>query len=256
LLSCGLSNCNIRGTEKIVHEISQFDIPDHQLLATDAQQRVGMWTDIGEAKITRSIFGRAKVRVIRERDKKRRAWLLTALAVMAVAAAAWQGWIALQKSELLAPPLSLNERIRVSAPIFQPEDIPATPTSVKNRQRTPAQIVLDGMTTRREPAPQRPPPKPIVTKAVTGQPLTASKPQTVPLATNNNASKNQTEMRQPLPVPIQPAAPAVAAPLATQPAANKPAAIAPLAAPSIKGDTSTLSPAGVNQPPDPVNAKP
>ena len=75
------------------HEISQFDISDRQLLATNAQPRVVRLMDIGEAKITRTIFGRTRVRVTRERDKKRRTWLLAALAVMALAAAAWQGWI-------------------------------------------------------------------------------------------------------------------------------------------------------------------
>src|SRR5450756_2656023 len=90
------------------HEISQFDIPDRQLLATNAQPRVDRLMDIGEAKITRTIFGRTKVRVIRERDKKRRAWLLTALAVMAIAAIAWQGWIALQQMQSAPPPLPLS----------------------------------------------------------------------------------------------------------------------------------------------------
>lgn len=74
------------------HEISQYDIPDRQLLATKAQSRAGMGEDIGEAKIIHTIFGRAKVRVIREQDKKRRAWLLATLVVMALAAAAWEGW--------------------------------------------------------------------------------------------------------------------------------------------------------------------
>jgi hypothetical protein len=257
-----LSNCNIQGTEKIVHEISQFDIPDHQLLATNARQRVGMSTDIGEAKITRTVFGRAKVRVIREQDKKRRAWLLMALAVMAVAAAAWQGWIAFQQMQSAAPPLSLSERIRVSAPAFQPEYIPAAPPSVRDRQRTPTQIVIDNMTTRREPAPQQPPGLMATgqnaAEPVTTQPLTASKPQMASLATNDNASKNQTDMQQPAKpsAPIQPEAPAVATPPATQPAANKPADVAPRAEPLIKGDTSTQSPAGDNQPPGSVNVQP
>lgn len=262
-----LSNCNIRRTEKIVHEISQFDIPDHQLLATKAQQRMGILRDIGEAKITRSVFGRAKVRVIREKDKKRRAWLMAALAVMAIAAAAWQGWIAFQQMQSAPPPLSLNERIRVGAPVFRPENIaPATP-SVRDRQKTPTQIVIDSMTTRREPAPKQPlglkASRQMGEKPDTGEPLTASKPltdksQTAPLAANNSSSKNQADMQQPpkLSTSTQLAAPAVAARPATQPAVKKPADVAPLAEQLIKQDASTLPPAGVNQPPGPVNAKP
>jgi hypothetical protein len=257
-----LSNSNIWRTEKIVHEISQFDIPDHQLLATKAQQKAGISTDIGEAKITRSVFGRAKVRVIREKDKKRRAWLLTALAVMAIAAAAWQGWIAFQQMQSAAPPLSLNERIRVSPPAFQPEYIPATSPSVRDRQKTPTQIVIDSMTSRRETAPKQSlglkASRQMAEKPDTGEPLTASKPQTAPLATNNSSSKNQADMQQSpkLSATTQLAAPAVATPPATKPAVKKPADAAPLAEPLIKQDASTLSPAGVNQTPGPVNAQP
>jgi hypothetical protein len=242
------------------HEISQFDIPERQLLASKAQQGEGIWKDIGEAKITRTIFGRVQVRVIRERDKKRRAWLLTTLAVVAIAAAAWQGWIALQKSELFAPPLPLSERIRVSAPVFQPEDIPATPRSVKDRQRTQTQILIDSMATRRPPKPQQPhdlkATEQIAAKPDAAQPLVASKP--APFATNNNSSKTQADIQQP-PKPsvtIQPVAPAVATPPATQPSSNRPAAVAPLAEPLIKENTSTPSPAGGNQPPGSVNVQP
>jgi hypothetical protein len=262
-----LSSCNIQGSVNMVHEISQFDIPDRQLLANKVQPGVGMWMDIGEAKITRTIFGRTKVRVIREQDKKRRVWLLTAIVVMAIAAAAWQGWIAFQRMQSAAPPLSLSERIRVSAPVFQPENITPTPASGRGRQRTPTQIIIDNMTTRRPPAPQQPHDSKatgqMVAKPVAAQPLVASKPQTVKPqavspATNNNSAKNQTDMQQPpkLPAPIQPAAPTVATPSATQPAANRPAAVVPLAEPLIKENTSTLSPVGDNQPPGTVNAQP
>jgi hypothetical protein len=224
------SSCNIPGAENMGHEISQFDIPDRQLLAAKTQQRERVWNDIGEAKITRTIFGGARIRVVRERDKKLRAWLVAALVVTALAVAAWQGWIALQQSGLLATPRPLSERIKVSAPVFEPKDIsPIAPSSTSRRQeRTPTQIVIDSMTTRRPPPPPQqsglnaPEPKPA--KQVKAQPLTASKPQT--------------------------AAPA------TQPEVNRPAAVAPLAEPLIKEDTSTPSPAGDQQPSAPANAQP
>ena len=38
------------------HEISQLDIQDRQLLATNAQSRAATWTEIGEAEITHTIF--------------------------------------------------------------------------------------------------------------------------------------------------------------------------------------------------------
>ena len=250
------------------HEISQFDIPDRQLLATNAQPRVSMPADIGEAKIIHTIFGRARVRITRERDKKRRAWLLAALAVTAITAAAWQGWIVLQQNGPLAAPPPLSARIRVSAPTIQPENIPPTPTppSVRSKPVTPLQTEINKLATSQMSAPQPPPglkaAGPMAAKPVTAQPLIANKPQTASLAANNNPSKDQTDKPLPpgLSAPVQPAAPAVATPRATLPvaqaAASSPAAVAPLAAPLAKENTPTLSPAGDNQPSDPVNAQP
>jgi len=265
-----LSGFNIQGAIIVVHEISQFDIPDRQLLASKAQPRSDMRMDIGEAKITRTIFGRAKVRVIREQDKKRRAWLLTVLALMAIAAALWQAWIAFQQMQSAAPPLSLNERIKVSPPAFQPEAIPETPPSVRDRQRTQSQIVIDSMTTRREPAPKPPlgskASGQLAEKSVTGEPLAAkpltAKPQTAPVAANNSPAKNQADL-QPPPKPLAPAqlaapapAPAATALPVMQSPANKAAAVAPPAEPLSREPTAPPSSAGVNQPPEPVKAQP
>ena len=261
-----LSGFNIQGAITVVHEISQFDIPDRQLLASKAQPRSDMRMDIGEAKITRTIFGRAKVRVIREQDRKRRAWLLTVLALMAIAAAVWQGWISFQQMQSAAPPLSLNERIRVSPPAFQPEAIPEPPPSVRDRQRTQTQIVIDSMTTRREPAPKPPlglkSSGQLAEKSVTGEPLAAkpltAKPQTAPLAANNSSAKNQADLQAP-PKPSAPpqlSAPAAAALPATQSPANKAAAVAPPAEPLARETTAPPSSAGDNQPPEPVKAQP
>ncbi len=50
------------------HEINQLDIPDRQLQASTAQSKASTWTDIGEAQITYTIFGKAKVRIIRKHD--------------------------------------------------------------------------------------------------------------------------------------------------------------------------------------------
>jgi hypothetical protein len=271
----------------MVHEISQFDISDRQLLAVNAQPRAGMRSDIGEAKITRTIFGKAKVSVIREQDKKRRAWLLTALVVMALATAAWQWWVISQEVEPLEPPpLPLSQRIRVSAPVFQPEEaaLPATQPSSKRRPKTQTEIVIGGMLTRRPP-----PPQPLSGSKVAGQaavkqvkpqPLTTSKPQTPSLSTNDdtpiNSSMNQADMQQfpemsdPMrqeavetsPV-TQDIAPAVAIDSAVQSAADIPATVAPLAEPLAKDNSLTQSSASDKQQPlvdnqqaDPVTGQP
>jgi len=234
------------------HEISQFDIPDRQLLAANSQPRVSIKSDIGEAKIIRTIFGRAKVRVIREQDRKRRAWLLTALVVTVIAVAAWQGWIIFQRMRYIAPAVPLSERIQVSDPVFRPAYIAPDPHPSKQKSVSLIQTEINGLLS--GPLPRRPPHGlNAAAKPATSEPLMAKKPQTTPVATTNNASMNQTDRQQALKpsAAIQP----VAATVATTPqhAADIPAAVVPLAGPLAKRVASTPSPARNGQPQDPVS---
>lgn len=265
----------------MIQEISQLDIPDRQLMAP-AQPSV--WTEIGEAEITHTIFGKAKVRIIRKQDQaRRRARLLTVLAVAAMAIAGALVWNASQQSEPLqsaAPLPPASAKVQESAPAIQTENIaPAPPPSVTNESVAPPQIAINKPATSQKSVAQQSPDlkgdeqkaakqvtihqKPIAVqpKPATPQPLAASQPQTASLAADNKASKNQTDTQpagKPSP-PKQPVAPAVAAPAVTQPAAQSaagsPADIAPLASPIVKEDTTTQSPAGDKQPADPVNAQ-
>lgn len=235
------------------HETSQFDIPDRQLLATNSQPRVSMMSDLGEAKITHTIFGRAKVRVIREQDRKRRAWMLTVLVVTAIAAAARQGWIIFQQTHYVAPPVPLNERILVSAPVFRPAHIAPDPYPSGQKSESLIQTEIDGLLS--GPLPRHPPGWKPTAKPVRSEPLIANKPQTTPVTTIKNASMNQTNRQQALKpsAAIQP----VAATVSTTPerAANIPAAVVPLANPLAKRDASTPSPAGNGQPANLVSAQ-
>ena len=233
------------------HEISQFDILDCQLLATHSQPRVSFMSDIGEAKITHTIFGRVKVRVIREQDRRRRAWMLTVLVVTAIAAAAWQGRIIFQKMQYVAPPVPLNERIQVSAPVFRPAHVAPDPQPSGRKSESLIQTEIDGLLS--GPLPRHPPGWKPTAKPVTSEPLIANKPQTTPVTTIKNASMNQTNRQQALKpsAAIQPVAATVAT--TTQHAANIPAAVVPLANPLAKGD-STLSSTGNGQPANPVSA--
>jgi hypothetical protein len=233
------------------HEISQFDILDRQLLATNSQPRVSIMSDIGEAKITRTIFGRAKVSVIREQDRKRRAWLLTALVVTVIAVAAWQGWIIFQRMRYIAPAIPLSERIQVSDPVFRPAYIAPDPHPSKQKSVSLIQTEINGLLS--GPLPRHPPGWKPTAKPVTAEPLVANKPQTTSFATTNNASMNQTDRQQALKhsAAIQP----VAATVATTPqhAADIPAAVVPLAGPLAKRVASTPSPARNGQPQDTVS---
>ena len=152
------------------HEISQFDILDRQLLTINAQPRVNKWSDLGEARITRTFLGTAKIRVIREQDRKRRTWLLAALAAIAIPAAVWQGWIAYQKTQIVVPPLPLSERIQVSQPVFAPATVAADPHPSGRKSISLIQTEINGLLS--GPLPKRPP----ADRAATG----AARPPTSP----------------------------------------------------------------------------
>lgn len=247
------------------YEISQFDIPDRQLLASSGQPGLSRGTDIGEVKITRTIFGRAKVRVIREHDKERRAWLLMSLAVTMVAVVAWQWWVQSQQSEPIAALPPIGSRVHVSAPAFQPEYIssPAATPAVGSKSGTPSQAEIDIQTISQAISQKSAPLKPlglkvaeqIATKPVTVQPLSASNPQAALPAINSSTSKNQADMQHPakLSAPIQPAATTVVTPPSTPFVANKPTAEAPVVEPLIKDVTPALPPTTDNQTTEPVN---
>jgi hypothetical protein len=239
-------------------EDSQFELPVIQLRESKTQPKVSFSREIGEAQITHTIFGRAKVRIIRKGDQARRYMVLAALAVVAVTAAAWQGLFTSQPTEPLQSAVQFtpaNSEVQAGTPASQPEYIatspviqiePATPATVntpsisqKNVPQQPPAITVaeqktvksamirpkslvaqpDAFTVQQKPVTTQP-------KPVTAQPLAASKPQTVP-------------SKQPV----------------AQPAASSPAAVAPLTAPPVKDDSTTQSPIGDKLLSDPVNVQ-
>ncbi len=216
------------------HEISQFDIHDRQLLAGMPQPSAGIVTDVGEAKITHTIFGRAKVRVVRVQDRKRRVWLLAILIVTATAAAAWQGWIISRKNEYVAPPVSLSERILVSAPVFLPAHIIPDPHPSRRRSESLIQTEIDGLLS--GPLPRHPPGWKPPAKPVTAKPSMA----------NQAPATAQAQTTAQIQVPAQTRT-------TPQPATTVPAAAVPIANPLVKREASIPSPAG--SVPHPVSAQ-
>lgn len=104
-------------------ENSQYEIPDLSFSVAKRPARADSWTDIGNAKVTHTIFGRAKVSVIRKQDHARRAWLLGTLAVTVVCAATW---FALNNSKSLS---SVIPSITVSPVSSQPSALAPTGSS-------------------------------------------------------------------------------------------------------------------------------
>lgn len=250
------------------NENSLPDIPDRQLL-TGSPQPASVWTDIGEAQITHSIFGRAKVRIIRKHDNLHRALWLVAMAAIAVTA--WQGWIAFHPADSSQSADSLpHERAEEheAAPDFRPETtpVPAPQQAVESKPVTPQQTAIDKPEIIPVSAPQAAQnlkaSEPVPAKPLAPKPLIVRKPQPAPVATGN-PSMEQTDKPQPtgrippkqlpskqpgtpfveaprvaLPATPSGSAVPVAAPRtlqrATQPAASSPAAVAPLSAPVLR----------------------
>jgi hypothetical protein len=236
------------------YEISQFDILDRQLLASDPQPKTAKASDIGEAKVTRTFFGRARVRVIRAQDRKRRSWLLTVLLVMATAVAAWQGWVLVLRVENEPPPVPLSERITVSPPVFRPAHIAPDPHPSSRRPESLIQSEIDSMLS--GPLPRHPPPMPKETAKAAEKPAisdTGKPASTVKTTAANNTALKQPSEQQPgnPPVTIRPETKIVST--TPKPATNQPAR---QAEPSVSGDASAApSPADSGQPADPAKAQ-
>lgn len=67
------------------YDMERFDQP----LVDETQPKAHVWTDIGEAEVEHSIFGKAKVRVYRRKDEIRGAVRWTLLTIGIVVGAVW-----------------------------------------------------------------------------------------------------------------------------------------------------------------------
>jgi len=239
------------------YEISQFDILNRQLMASKPQPGSGKAWDIGEAKVTRTLFGRARVRVIRDQDRKRRAWLLAVLFVAAAAATAWEGWVIFQRVGHKPPPVPLSQRIWVSPPVFRPAHIAPDPYQSKRKPESLIQSEINSMLS--GPLPRHPPPglkaKSIIAEErIASESMIKNKPLAVEAEATKTASVDKSGKPDNRSAAIQTAAKTVAnAP--SQPSVNQPAEPVQVADPLVKGGAATASPAGNDQPPDPSRAQ-
>ena len=129
-------------------EIGQLDIPNGQLLDTGGQSKVSYSREIGEAQIVHTIFGKAKVRIVRKHDGFRRALWWMALAAVVLEVATWQGWLTPQPSGAAVQPVSVRapEGVLPNKPdlIVQPPAIPviaSTPAAPAQTGITKPEIV-------------------------------------------------------------------------------------------------------------------
>lgn len=207
----------------MAYEISQFDLADRQLLTGSARPATRICTEIGNAQVTQSIFGKARIRIICAHDRIRRVRMLSALLAITIALAIWQ--LTEYGEKLFGTPAteSVNATVQVGAPAFMPEYIPPPTTPQRqdsSRSPTPAEIYQ--LTTSRLPPPQQAlvqNPNAAANPA-TAQPAGAAPIQTVPLASPlGSASPKVPAATVPAPKP--------AAPVATTATQSKPVPVAP-----------------------------
>jgi hypothetical protein len=239
-------------------ENSQPDITDRQMLAVGPQP-ASVWTEIGEARITHNIFGKARVRIIRKNDNIRRAMWWGA--VIVIAAIAWQGWARFQRSEQqgeTSPPAAVPEAQQAPAEPSRNEPIPAA-NSVMDGAAAPAEVVKRPIV-KKQAAAQEPRVK---TAVPVHKPVATRRPPSgASQAKPAEAAKAPLEAAaKPVP-PRQPGMPYIGAPrpvLPTGRAASSPASVAAprtvqQPAASSPADTMRLSPPvgeeqNLNQPP-------
>jgi len=69
---------------------SQFEVADSLMQANTPRGKENTWTDIGEVEVVFSVFGKAMVLTLAEKQKMYRSRLLMMLFLVAMAASAWQ----------------------------------------------------------------------------------------------------------------------------------------------------------------------
>jgi hypothetical protein len=69
-----------------MNDNSQLDSVDRQKLLQDTPHQESEWTEIGRAEVTLTLFGKAKVHVIRKHDSARRAWMIAGISLAVIAA--------------------------------------------------------------------------------------------------------------------------------------------------------------------------
>lgn len=233
-------------------DTGQIDISDRQLLTSSSQAKASEWTDIGQAEVVHTIFGKAKVRIIRKNDKMRR--VLSWVAIILLAAIVGEIWILYQRPGLEQVEsffTRFNSKSEVSVPISKSE------SSSSSSTMSPANSIEkneDGNSYNKNKPDQPSESNNAVqtnAKPIVHRPLRSVAPQSAPTAATGNTFPNQTD-KSLLPQQAQkqllnPSQRVI------QTSASSPAAASPIV-PQNK-DGSSLQTTGDNQFADPINVK-
>jgi hypothetical protein len=161
----------------------------------NSQIKASEWTEIGQAEVVHTIFGKAKVRVIRKHDKMRRALYLLAIGV--AFAIAWEGWVLYQHVETQQEAVFIPQfstKIEASPTASKPEGISVSSTTlpVKNNSKTSFQTNIGDQVANDKNKPELPHDlsntAQIIAKPIIHHPISPIAPQSAPNATNGNQS--------------------------------------------------------------------
>ncbi|MBI5890857.1 MAG: hypothetical protein HZB47_09290 [Nitrosomonadales bacterium] len=242
------------------NENSQFDISGIQLRESKTQPKVSLSREIGEAEVVETIFGRAKVRIIRKNDKFRRSmWMAAGAGTAVIAFAVWQGWYASQQAEPVQntdPSLAAGSEVQAAVLVADAASATAVAAELPVKSEPVALPPMAQMPVTVQPQavsgtegmPAKPvvmQPKPVPVQPKPAPPAPAVKPQTVPVVANSNMQKSPPVVQS----SVNPALPK------QHPAASSPAAATPGNVPVAGEDIPPKLPEGDQPLSDPVNVQ-
>lgn len=230
------------------YKVRQLDFEDRPLLS---RQNESVWTDIGQAEVTYSLFGKAKVRIVRKHDRLRRNVLLSLAIVGALAFLIWKTGVL---NLLHTDPVQIVEsadsrvpRIEVmpSTPMIEPASRssaapavnpkPGNYASAEHKNAVQAHSNVAQAVPAAKPADKAPP------APAAQHPLVAIGAQSAAVAASAVAATDKPQLRKPLPPRQIAASGVVAAPAATSPVSG--VAAVPHAPVIVKGsDVKPLLP--------------
>jgi hypothetical protein len=109
---------------EVQKEASQYEIPAHRLQMTFEGKRVGEGKSLGEAVVVKTLFGKAKVRIVHEQDNFVWLWPAAILALLGALAAIWW-WQGTPETSRPDRDVALPPALSAAAPTGQvPENIP------------------------------------------------------------------------------------------------------------------------------------
>jgi len=123
-------------------ETDPLDIHDRLARENTAPESTSVWTEIGEAEVAHTLFGKARVRIRRRQDDTRMAWRWTVFCIMLISGAVWLVWTLAPLPVMRKTSTSAAEKVTPSAAVqsepVQGDDKPPAPAVMPRVNLPPA----------------------------------------------------------------------------------------------------------------------